>query len=301
MLVLPILINPTARKLSISGTIIYDENINFIQSMKLIALEDYEKYYYVKERLINEIKNCCNIKYSRSNVNNRALYKTITIIYGETVRTNYTYDNNNHLTSEIDSKGNVIEYYYDDKGNCIEKRSYNTKDASLMRVEKVSYDDKGRVINSLGQIKDENGNYPTKEISYLPNSNVPVKVKNYNNESTCYNYNFKTGELLSISSSINGVNNATNFTYNFGLLTSMSHHGVKVNYEYDGKGRVCNTLLNGKSIVRNTYVEHFDYSIDDIKLEDSSYVTSEMDEYTITQVTDKNGLLRCMETALSDS
>ena len=301
LLVLPILINPTARKLSISGTIIYDENINFIQSMKLIALEDYEKYYYVKERLINEIKNCCNIKYSRSNVNNRALYKTITNIYGETVRTNYTYDNNNHLTSEIDSKGNVIEYYYDDKGNCIEKRSYNTKDASLMRVEKVSYDDKGRVINSLGQIKDENGNYPTKEISYLPNSNVPVKVKNYNNESTCYNYNFKTGELLSISSSINGVNNATNFTYNFGLLTSMSHHGVKVNYEYDGKGRVCNTLLNGKSIVRNTYVEHFDYSIDDIKLEDSSYVTSEMDEYTITQVTDKNGLLRCMETALSDS
>ena len=291
LLVLPILIRTTAYKLSISGTI--NNSTSNIESIKLVALEDYELYEYNKDKLIKKIKD--NLISSYSGVATYPSFETVINAYGETVKTNYTYDNNNHLTSEIDSKGNVIEYYYDDKGKCIEKRSYNTKDASLMRVEKVSYDDKGRVINSLGQIKDTNGNYPTKEITYLPNSNIPTKVKNYNNESTCYNYDFKTGELLSISSSINGVNNATNFTYNFGLLTSMSHHGVKVNFEYDGKGRRCKTLLNGNPIITNTYVEHFDYSIDNIELKNSSYVESKMESYTTKQVTDKDGLLRCVE------
>ena len=291
LLVLPILIRTTAYKLSISGTI--NNSASNIESVKLVALEDYELYEYDKDKLILKIKDNLISSY-RGSAAYPSSERTINA-YGEKNTIKYTYDNNNHLTSEIDSKGNVVEYYYDEKGKCIEKRSYNTKDASLMRVEKVSYDDKGRVINSLGQIKDTNGNYPAKEITYLPNSNIPTKVKNYNNESTCYNYDFKTGELLSISSSINGVNNATNFTYNFGLLTSMSHHGVKVNFEYDGKGRRCKTLLNGNPIITNTYVEHFDYSIDNIELKNSSYVESKMESYTTKQVTDKDGLLRCVE------
>ena len=303
LLLIPFVFSNEVTKIliSINGDIDYilDDKVSTISIVKLESIRTY-KYDKNEECLIETFDGTTTTTYTRY-IDKLPLTKTETNIYGETVRTNYTYDNNNHLTSEIDSKGNVIEYYYDDKGKCIEKRSYNTKDASLMRVEKVSYDDKGRVINSLGQIKDTNGNYPTKEITYLPNSNIPTKVKNYNNESTCYNYDFKTGELLSISSSINGVNNATNFTYNFGLLTSMSHHGVKVNYEYDGKGRRCKTLLNGEEIITNTYVEHFDYLIDDIELEDSSYVTSEMDEYFVIQVTDKKGLLRCIEIGLSNS
>ena len=303
LLLIPFVFSNEVTKIliSINGDIDYilDDKVSTISIVKLESIRTY-KYDKNEECLIETFDGTTTTTYTRY-IDKLPLTKTETNIYGETVRTNYTYDNNNHLTSEIDSKGNVIEYYYDDKGKCIEKRSYNTKDASLMRVEKVSYDDKGRVINSLGQIKDTNGNYPTKEITYLPNSNIPTKVKNYNNESICYNYDFKTGELLSISSSINGVNNATNFTYNFGLLTSMSHHGVKVNYEYDGKGRRCKTLLNGEEIITNTYVEHFDYLIDDIELEDSSYVTSEMDEYFVIQVTDKKGLLRCIEIGLSNS
>ena len=284
----------------VSLRIIIRGEINYIISdpkLEIIALENLQQYNYISnEKILSTATDGLNsISFSAYNDKNQPTSQTISNEYNEQIKTNFTYDNNNHLTSEIDSKGNVIEYYYDDKGKCIEKRSYNTKDASLMRVEKVSYDDKGRVINSLGQIKDINGNYPTKEITYLPNSNIPTKVKNYNNESTCYNYDFKTGELLSISSSINGVNNATNFTYNFGLLTSMSHHGVKVNYEYDGKRRRCKTLLNGNPIITNTYVEHFDYSIDNIELKNSSYVESKMESYTTKQVTDKDGLLRCVE------
>ncbi len=291
LLILPILIRTTAYKLKITGTINYDDSSNVIKSMKLIALEDYELYEYDNECLIKETKDCYIISYDVHNTDNMPLSKTETNIYDESLVTKFTYDNNNHLTSEIDSKGNVIEYYYDDKGKCIEKRSYNTKDASLMRVEKVSYDDKGRVINSLGQIKDENGNYPTKKITYLPNSNIPTKVKNYNNESTCYNYDFKTGELLSISSSINGVNNATNFTYNFGLLTSMSHHGVKVNYEYDGKGRRTKILVNNEPTIWYGYTDKITSREKD--LTNGTYVTmNTKDGYFTGTYVDNDGTVK---------
>ena len=105
-----------------------------------------------------------------------------------------------------------------------------------MKVEKATYDEYGNPISSSGPIQDRDGSYPKEEITYLPGTNAESKVKGFKNETTHYRYDYHTGNVLSISSSSNGINNSTAFTYRYDRLTSMSHHGMKVNYEYDGRG-----------------------------------------------------------------
>jgi len=86
--------------------------------------------------------------------------------------TQYAFDSFERLTYTEDSKGNVEEYDYDEKGNCIETRVYNRKDASLMKVEKATYDEYGNPISSSGPIQDRDGSYPKEEITYLPGTNA---------------------------------------------------------------------------------------------------------------------------------
>ena len=174
-------------------------------------------------------------------------------IYNEKVVTTYSYNPNKLLTLIEDSKGNVQEYHYDEKGNCIETKSYNKEDASLMKIEKNSYDEKGNVIFSEGPIKNKENKYPKQEIKYI--NNLVNKIIGYNNETTVYNYDYNNGNLLSISSSVDGTNNSTAFTYNYGLLTSMSNQSMKIEYGYDGKKRRVLTKLNGLEYLKTIYEE----------------------------------------------
>ena len=175
-------------------------------------------------------------------------------IYNEKVVTTYSYNPNKLLTLIEDSKGNVQEYHYDEKGNCIETKSYNKEDASLMKIEKNSYDEKGNVIFSEGPIKNKENKYPKQEIKYV--NNLVNKIIGYNNETIVYNYDYNNGNLLSISSSVDGTNNSTAFTYNYGLLTSMSNQSMKIEYGYDGKKRRVLTKLNGLEYLKTIYEDH---------------------------------------------
>ena len=80
---------------------------------------------------------------------------------------------------------------------------------------KNSYDEKGNVVFSEGPIKNKENKYPKQEIKYI--NNLVNKIIGYNNETTVYNYDYNNGNLLSISSSVDGTNNSTAFTYNYGL------------------------------------------------------------------------------------
>ncbi len=235
-----------------------DFNDSYFESIDLIKLEEGKiSKYDDKNRLIQEQDGYSTIKYLEFSEKDVPLIKEESNIYGEVVTTTYHYDSKDQLTYVEDSKQNVIECFYDDKGNCIEKRSYNKKDASLMQVEKATYDEHGNMVSSQGRIKDMNGNYPKEEVTYLPGTNIQSKIRGVNRESTCYQYDQNTGDLLSISSSAQGINNSTSFTYNYGLLTSMSHHGVKVDYQYDGQGRKTKVSLNGDVVLENAYDDHF--------------------------------------------
>lgn len=123
-----------------------------------------------------------------------------------------------------------------------------------MKIEKNSYDEKGNVIFSEGPIKNKENKYPKQEIKYI--NNLVNKIIGYNNETTVYNYDYNNGNLLSISSSVDGTNNSTAFTYNYGLLTSMSNQSMKIEYGYDGEKRRVLTKLNGLEYLKTIYEDH---------------------------------------------
>ncbi len=272
--VLPIFVNTSnIKKLVINVTSkSSDFNDSYIDVLDLIALENGATYKYDnKDRLIYKQDKEAKITYSDFDAHDNPLQSVSVDKYGETVTTKYAYDVDNRLTYVEDSLGNVNEYYYDDNGQCIKKRSYNKEDASLVRQETYEYDDKGRIKDKKGPIKNKNKDYPLEHIEYLPHSEVTSKVIGYNKLATNYTYDYLTNDLLSISASADGISNSNSFGYTKGFLTSVSSRGVKVKYVYDGRGRIESIYLNDdsednidgdieddkKAFISNAYVDNY--------------------------------------------
>ena len=175
--------------------------------------------------------------------------------YNEKVNIHYSYSANKQLTLVEDSKGNVEEYSYDEKGNCIEKRNFNKKDASLVKIE---------ILNRETNKKDK----------------------------IFRQYDKNTGELLSISSNSKGMNNATSFTYNYGLLTSMMHHGMKVSYTYDGQGRKTKVKIQNTPFINISYSDNVDINESSLSLKNANKVITTQNGYKVESLCDKNGQLR---------
>ncbi len=235
----------------------FDDTGKF-KSIELVNIYNAKQYYYIDDKILKEEDATSNIVYEY-NKNNLCIKTEETNIYNDKLVTNYSYNSNNQLTLSEDSKKNIVEYYYDENGICIEQRSYNKEDASLMKIIKTKYDEKGNIFN-YGLIKNKDGNYPVEEIKYC---NLNTEIKGLKNDVIVYNYDLKTSELLSISSSACGINNSTSFTYNYGLLTSMKHLGCEVEYIYDWFGRKLKTLFNGKEILWTTYKDNYNSAEDD--------------------------------------
>lgn len=164
--------------------------------------------------------------------------------YNEKVNIHYSYSANKQLTLVEDSKGNVEEYSYDEKGNCIEKRNFNKKDASLVKIE---------ILNRETNKKDK----------------------------IFRQYDKNTGELLSISSNSKGMNNATSFTYNYGLLTSMMHHGMKVSYTYDGQGRKTKVKIQNTPFINISYSDNVDINESSLSLKNANKVITTQNGYKV--------------------
>ena len=261
-IILPIFLNENnLNKIVINiSSLSSDFKKSYIKKLDIIKLKRAITYKYDnKDRLIYKEDNEAKITYSDFDAHDNPLQSVSVDKYGETVTTKYAYDVDNRLTYVEDSLGNVNEYYYDDNGQCIKKRSYNKEDASLVRQETYEYDDKGRIKDKKGPIKNKNKDYPLEHIEYLPHSEVTSKVIGYNKLATNYTYDYLTNDLLSISASADGISNSNSFGYTKGFLTSVSSRGVKVKYVYDGRGRIESIYLNDDSgaFISNTYVDNY--------------------------------------------
>ena len=260
--VLPIFVNTSDIKKLVINLMSKSSDFNdsYIDVLDLIALENGATYKYDnKDRLIYKQDKEAKITYSEFDAHDNPLQSVSVDKYDATGTTKYAYDVDNRLTYVEDSLGNVNEYYYDDNGQCIKKRSYNKEDASLVRQETYEYDDKGRIKDKKGPIKNKNKDYPLEHIEYLPHSEVTSKVIGYNKLATNYTYDYLTNDLLSISASADGISNSNSFGYTKGFLTSVSSRGVKVKYVYDGRGRIESIYLNDDrgAFISNTYVDNY--------------------------------------------
>ena len=226
-----------------------------IDKIELIKLEEGSIYKYKEDNLIKEINQDEVIEYSY-NDDNICVSKKVTSKDGKITTVDYLLDSSSRISSIIDSDNNVVEYEYDNKGNCILEKKYNREDSSLVKTNKVSYDEKGNIIESLGKIKDKDNNLPKEVTTYLE-CGLVESIKNLDGSKTNYTYDKRNGNLLSLSKDIKGVNNSISYIYNYGLLTSVKNHGIKVDYTYDGQGR----LLKAKT-------NNFDYVVLENKYDD---------------------------------
>ena len=259
---------------------------NTITHIFLIPFTQIEYVYDSDKKLIQEENDDDLVTYEY-NEHDLCIKKEQTSINNEKTITNYSYNSNNQITLIEDSKNNTVEYYYDEKENCIEQRSYNKNDASLMRVSKTQYDEKGNTIN-YGSIKNKDGNYPTQVIKC---NDLNAEIKGFKNEVITYNYDFNTDELLSIASSAGGINNSTSFSYNYGLLTSMKHLGCEVKYAYDGLSRKLKTIFNGKEYVTSIYEDN--YFNNDLNIKHGFFVrTNYLNDDVKSYYSDNNKLLK---------
>ena len=130
----------------------------------------------------------------------------------------------------------------------------------MSSVKKYNYDECGNVTELDGLLKDKKGLKHNTKLEYVPGTSLVRKISNSNNVK-CFGYDRQTNELLSFSSNGDQVNNSNRFTYNYGLMTSMSHHGQSVKYTYDSLGRVTNVNLFGiEDYIKTSYYDNKLYS-----------------------------------------
>ena len=155
--------------------ITFSSDIAQTYKYRIYNAEEGELYTYENNKLIQKQTVLYNENYKYED---DLLVKVINkSIFDETLITTYFYNSNRQLKAIEDSNGNVEEYYYDDKLNVIEKRTYNKENASLMQVEKNNYNKKGLMISKTGNIKNKDNKYPTQEIKYV--NNLINKVIDY--------------------------------------------------------------------------------------------------------------------------
>ena len=113
---------------------------------------------------------------------------------GEEHTTYQKYNEQGLMTYIENSDGTCLENYYDEKGNILERRTYNKNNSSVGEIIRYKYDEKGLLV-----IEDDN-----KKVTYLPNKFVS-KIETKSGSVTCYGRDFNTKNVIEIThSSVNG-------------------------------------------------------------------------------------------------
>ena len=177
----------------------------------------------------------------------------------------YEYDGNSRLVrskqyilgEELTNGVDIVEYEYDEKGNQVVKRTYNTLDSATKFYEESEYLDNGLLSKSFSDIREASTDY-----SY-DISNRLISKASSNGVKIAYGYD-QLDRLNSVSQSTEiGEQNKVDRKYLFDSLVSLSDRNNLVTFEYDKKRRI-------KTINHNGVVSSFAYS--GSSYDDTAYV-----------------------------
>lgn len=218
--------------------------------------------------------------------------------YGVTKTSRALFDASGRPIYEEDGDGNCKETYYDEKGNAIETKEYNKANSSLAKVSRTKYDEEGNATEFEGVMRDKNGNYPQEKAIYLPGTDVVSSIKHPSGQVMVYGYDFNTGLMTEMASDANGQDNATQYGYVANYLVSLAHHGVKLSYVLDNKGRKISTKLNGAELAVSKYEDNYS---DGTVTNGQKVTTTFADGFKSITITDKDGDLISTTTNDGDS
>ncbi len=237
-------------------------NYSLVSELKVYDSDGSIYTYDENENLICEVNGLSSTEYHDFVNDKPTLIRTIDKF--NIARDSYRfYNSSGKIVFEEDYLKNCKEYFYDEKERLIEEREYNKNSPTLARISKYTYDEFGNVVECDGVMRNEKGEYPQSKFRYLPNTSKLISKTTASGQVMCYGYDFNTDDLLEISSDTNGQVNKNKMTYKFGLLNSLEHHGVTVNYILDYKGRKKEINIANKTIITNEYFD--DYTDENVK------------------------------------
>lgn len=207
--------------------------------------------YDEKDHLIKEISGFDEIHYEEWL---NGIAKKITTIdsYGTISNVRYTTNHRDQITHQVDENGNEVSYFYDEEGRVIEERSYHSSAPLEARVKRYVYDENGyRQLISNGRTVNQKEVY--QETENFASTGLLRYIRSPRGVKTNYGYDFHTGELTQMGVDDQGEINSTILKYRYGLLTSLSHHGTEIRYEYDAKGRRTSISVANEKLIQNDY------------------------------------------------
>lgn len=160
---------------------------------------------------------------------------------------NYFYNKQNKIIKKIDSTGNAEEFVYNEKGFCIQKKTYHQAMPSEVYLEEQEYDDGGQVVSSANEL-----GYKTTN-QYLNQSLISTTTPNGH-----ILYMHHSDQAASISTDIDGESNHNTVRYEKGRIISYQSAEMEYRYTYDSFGREKELYINDNLYCSFSYNEEAD-------------------------------------------
>ncbi|WP_438848863.1 RHS repeat domain-containing protein [Anaerocaecibacter muris] len=170
---------------------------------------------------------------------------------GKKLTAHYKYDGVGRPRFISDFDGNCQEFFYDEQGNTTRVEEYNIEDTSSKYVTEYEYDENGNVLRESDPRGDMFGERLASE--YVYRRGVNTETISASKSVTAIGYNRLTEVGVAVTCDSFGDGNTNNLKYTQGYLTTVSHNGFDIDYEYDGEGRLLTTDIAGVTVKSNTY------------------------------------------------
>lgn len=157
---------------------------------------------------------------------------------GVATTTDYEYNDEGKLVYSIDSKGNCENYIYQNGGTKVEKKSFNIKDASLVKSEISEYNPNTKTCIAKGDLKDLNGDFPETKTLFYPGTDIVKTEIGFDGSKTEYVIDPRSKKIIGLIKENNGIKNSISYVYKGDFLTSVKNNGTTINYTYDGRKRI---------------------------------------------------------------
>ena len=163
--------------------------------------------------------------------------------------TTFEYSKSGKLFRTVDYKDNVTESVFNDKGAEVETLFYNKKDPSSKLCSENRLDENGKQTSHVNELGKE-----VSKIEYLKGTGLVASETDTDGSVAAYGYD-NSGNLVSITKTINGIENSNIFGFTLGHLTSVEHNDFEINYGYDAEGRLTKLDIAGENYLTKNYLD----------------------------------------------
>lgn len=182
--------------------------------------------------------------------NDRLISETITnILNNNDYKTTYEYNQNGRIQKTVDSFGIVKENIYNDKGTIIKTLTYHKDEPANVFCEETPLDEKGAKTTEVNEFGEKISSY-----EYIDGTGIVSASIDEKGNKTAYGY-AEDGTLIQTSTTIDNVENTNVYGYTLDLLTSISHNGFDIKYNYDEKGRKTAIYIADNEYLNKSYGE----------------------------------------------